>query len=66
MASKGTAAKGQRLRRGRLHIRCARCGKTAYHKKFKICASCGFGKSKKIRKYAWMKKKRSKWSYRIK
>ena len=66
MASKGTTSKGLRLRKGRLHVRCARCGKTAYHAINKICASCDFGKSKKLRKYSWMKRKRSKHSYRIK
>jgi len=66
MASKGTAAKGKKLRKGRLHIRCRRCGNHAYHKIKGICSSCGYGKSKRLRQYRWQKKKRSKWSYRIK
>ncbi|MBS3118037.1 50S ribosomal protein L37e [Candidatus Woesearchaeota archaeon] len=52
--SKGTAALG--LRKGRLHIRCRRCGKASYHKKTGICSSCGFGRSSKLRSYEWQKK----------
>ncbi len=29
------------------HIKCRRCGKKAYHKRKKKCASCGFGKTAK-------------------
>ena len=39
------------------HIRCRRCGKNTYHIRKKVCASCGFGKSKKIRRYSWQNKK---------
>ena len=38
-------------------IRCKRCGKPTYHIRKKKCASCGYGKSKKLRKYSWQKKK---------
>lgn len=41
------------------HIRCRRCGETTYHRGHEICSSCGYGKSAKIRSYAWMKKKKS-------
>lgn len=66
MASKGTAAKGKKIHKGRTHIRCPRCGKTAFHKRKKTCADCGYGKSAKFRRYRWNKKLRSKWSYRVK
>ncbi|MBU1203704.1 MAG: 50S ribosomal protein L37e, partial [Nanoarchaeota archaeon] len=36
-------------------IRCRRCGKPAYHIRKKTCSSCGFGKSSKLRTYAWKK-----------
>jgi len=40
-----------------LHIRCRRCGRNSYHRKHKYCAACGFGRTKKIRKYAWQSRK---------
>jgi len=54
--TKGTASKGQKRNKGRIHIRCRRCGKTAYHKIQSICSSCGYGKTKKLRRYNWDKK----------
>ena len=60
MASKGTAAKGKKRIHGRLHIRCRRCGKSAYHKIKRICSSCGFGKTTTLRTYKWLKDKVSK------
>ncbi len=42
----------------RTHIRCRRCGTVAYHRGHEKCSACGYGKSAKIRTYAWMKKKR--------
>ena len=53
--SDGTAAKGK-MGRGKAHIICRRCGRQAYHKSRKECASCGFGKSAKMRSYAWINK----------
>ncbi len=35
------------------HIRCRRCGRHTYHVRKKVCASCGFGRSSKLRSYAW-------------
>ncbi|MFC1691160.1 50S ribosomal protein L37e [Nanoarchaeota archaeon] len=52
----GTAALGKRSGK-KTHIRCRRCGKHTYHATKSVCASCGFGKSAKIRKFAWQKKK---------
>ena len=54
--SKGTSSKGLKGR-GRTHIRCRRCGRFAYNVSKKYCAACGFGISKKIRKFNWQKKK---------
>jgi large subunit ribosomal protein L37e len=64
--TKGTASRGKQRQKGRLHIRCRRCGKAAYHKIKSVCSKCGYGKSSKIRQYRWMKKKRSKRSYHVK
>jgi len=38
-----------------VHIRCRRCGRPSYHKINGICSDCGFGNSKKLRKYSWQK-----------
>ncbi len=43
--------------RGKTHIRCRRCGRHSYNIKKKYCAACGFGRSKRLRKYAWEKKR---------
>lgn len=40
----------------KLHIKCPRCGRNSFHKKKKKCSHCGYGKSKRIRKYKWNKK----------
>ena len=53
---KGTPSKGIRGRKPRLHIRCRRCGKPAYHRKKEVCSHCGYGKTSKLRKYKWNKK----------
>ena len=53
--TKGTPSMGKKS--GKVsHIKCRRCGKRAYHKSKGICASCGYGKTKKVRKYSWNKK----------
>jgi len=56
--SKGTPAMGHH-NKSKTHIHCRRCGKKTYHKKKKVCASCGFGKSSRLRKYKWQKKKKN-------
>ncbi|MEK6840128.1 MAG: 50S ribosomal protein L37e, partial [Nanoarchaeota archaeon] len=58
MGSKGTGAKGKKMHKGRLHIRCRRCGSPSYHKIDRICSKCGYGRTKRLRQYRWMKKKR--------
>jgi len=50
--SKGTPSKSGG---GKTHIICRRCGKRAYNVRTKVCASCGFWKSKRIRSYSWAK-----------
>ena len=39
----------------KLHIHCRRCGKKSYHMKKKVCSSCGYGQSAKMRSYKWNK-----------
>jgi large subunit ribosomal protein L37e len=53
--SKGTPSKGGRNKV--VHARCRRCGKNSYHVRQKTCSACGFGRSSKLRSYAWIKKK---------
>ncbi|MBI2564633.1 50S ribosomal protein L37e [Candidatus Woesearchaeota archaeon] len=53
--TKGTPSKGKRSR-GKAHIYCRRCGKHSYHVSDKICSSCNYGKSAKLRKYSWQVK----------
>ena len=52
---KGTPAMGKKSGK-RNNIRCRRCGSASFHKKKSECSSCGFGKSAKIRSFAWQKK----------
>jgi len=51
----GTPAKGK-FARGKTHIICRRCGRKTYHAAHKYCASCGFGKTRKLRVYNWKNK----------
>ncbi len=53
--TKGTPSMGKRSR-GKTHIMCRRCGHRSYHAAHGVCAKCGFGKSKRIRSFAWQKK----------
>ncbi len=55
---KGTPSKGKKGR-GKVHIRCRRCGRHSFHLRKGYCAACGFGRSSKLRKYSWQKKKLS-------
>ncbi|MBI5398084.1 50S ribosomal protein L37e [Candidatus Woesearchaeota archaeon] len=54
--SKGTASMGVRSGK-KTHLYCRRCGKHTFHKRKKRCASCGYGKTSKVRSYTWQKKK---------
>ena len=51
--AKGTPSMGKKSGKSRFVTRCRRCGKRSFHTKHKVCASCGFGKSKRLRKYNW-------------
>jgi large subunit ribosomal protein L37e len=51
----GTASQGRKSGK-KTHIPCRRCGKHTYHVKDSVCSSCGFGKSSKLRTFAWQKK----------
>ena len=54
--AKGTPSQGKHSSK-KTHIRCRRCGKRTYHVRKKTCSSCGYGKSARIRKYKWSKKR---------
>ncbi|OKY79190.1 MAG: Ribosomal protein L37E [Candidatus Methanohalarchaeum thermophilum] len=51
---KGTPSFGKR--QDKTHVKCRRCGNKSYNVEKGVCASCGFGKSKKQRKYSWQDK----------
>ncbi len=53
---KGTPSKGKRSGK-KTHIRCRRCGRHAYHMQHSECASCGFGATKRIRRFTWQNKR---------
>lgn len=53
--SKGTASHGKKSGK-KTHVRCRRCGERTYHVQKKRCASCGYGETARLRKYAWNKK----------
>ncbi|MBI4153774.1 50S ribosomal protein L37e [Candidatus Woesearchaeota archaeon] len=55
--TKGASSHGKKSGKN-VHIRCRRCGRASYHKINSICAHCGYGKTPRVRKYAWMKKLR--------
>lgn len=57
---KGTPTKGKKMHP--LTIKCRRCGHKSRHKKTGICSKCGYGKTSKVRKYKWQKKR----SYMVK
>ena len=54
MTGAGTPSQGKKNKT--VHVRCRRCGNKSYHKKKKVCASCGFGKTAKRRSYEWQSK----------
>ncbi|MET1128154.1 MAG: 50S ribosomal protein L37e [Thermoproteota archaeon] len=57
--SKGTPSFGK-MGRSYTHIRCPRCGRTSYHAAKGYCAACGWGRSRRLRRYSWMNKKVNK------
>ncbi|HDS58943.1 MAG TPA: 50S ribosomal protein L37e [Thermoplasmatales archaeon] len=52
--TKGTPSKSGG---GKTHIVCRRCGNRAFNVHDKVCASCGFGKSKRLREYSWQRQR---------
>ncbi|MDK2987044.1 50S ribosomal protein L37e [Methanothermococcus thermolithotrophicus] len=54
--SKGTPSQGKH-NKGSNHIICRRCGRRSYHVRKKVCAACGFGASKRMKRFAWQWKK---------
>ncbi|MBI5133676.1 MAG: 50S ribosomal protein L37e [Thaumarchaeota archaeon] len=52
---KGTTSMGN-YTRGRVHIRCRRCGSNSYHLRSKQCSKCGYPDSR-MRKYAFIRAK---------
>ncbi|MCW7076003.1 MAG: 50S ribosomal protein L37e [Candidatus Syntrophoarchaeum sp.] len=57
--SKGTPSMGKRQKKS--HIRCRRCGNNSFNVHRKVCASCGFGKSRRLKSNQWQVK-RVKWN----
>ncbi|NYT01805.1 MAG: 50S ribosomal protein L37e [Methanosarcinales archaeon] len=52
--SKGTPSRGKCQKKS--HIRCRRCGSISFNFNRKVCVACGFGTTKKLRSYKWMRK----------
>jgi large subunit ribosomal protein L37e len=53
--TKGTYSEGKKSGKKNM-IACRRCGKRSYHYTRHECASCGYGKTTKLRSYNWQKK----------
>ncbi|MCE4615420.1 MAG: 50S ribosomal protein L37e [Desulfurococcales archaeon] len=53
---KGTPSMGKHGR-SKTHIRCRRCGRNSFNVAKGYCVACGFGRSKRIRRYSWQNKK---------
>jgi large subunit ribosomal protein L37e len=54
MAGKGSPSMGKRQKK--THILCRRCGKRARHIRTGICSACGFGRSRRVRRFSWQSK----------
>ncbi|NLI73901.1 MAG: 50S ribosomal protein L37e [Euryarchaeota archaeon] len=54
--SKGTPSMGKHSSK-KQHIPCRRCGKSSYNMTKSVCASCGYGKTSKLRSYSWIKQR---------
>ncbi len=53
--TKGTPSMGKKS--GKItNTHCRRCGKRTYLMRKKVCSSCGYGASSKLRSYSWQKK----------
>jgi len=53
--TKGTPSMGKKSGK-KNSIVCRRCGKRTYNIRKKRCSSCGYGRSAKLRSFAWQKK----------
>jgi len=53
---KGTPSFGK-MNKTPTHIRCRRCGRNSYNVRKHYCAACGFGRTRKIKRYSWQNKK---------
>ncbi|BAA79492.1 50S ribosomal protein L37e [Aeropyrum pernix K1] len=53
---KGTPSMGKHGR-SKTHIVCRRCGRRSYNVAKGYCAACGFGRSRRMRRYSWQNKK---------
>jgi large subunit ribosomal protein L37e len=49
--AKGTPSFGKKNKVS--HILCRRCGKRSFNKSKGFCSACGFGKSKRMKKFSW-------------
>ncbi|MBN2015121.1 MAG: 50S ribosomal protein L37e [Candidatus Altiarchaeota archaeon] len=45
--TKGTPSLGKRNKK-HTHVRCRRCGKNSFHERKGVCASCGYGRTKRF------------------
>jgi len=54
--SKGTPSFGKH-NKGKTHIRCRRCGRHSFNVRKGYCVACGYGRSKRMRRYSWQNKK---------
>ena len=50
--TKGTPSFGKRNKKP-THVVCRRCGRHSFNVKKGYCTHCGFGRSKRMRKYSW-------------
>ncbi len=49
--AKGTPSFGKKQKK--THVLCRRCGRHSFHASKGVCSACGFGESKKIKKFKW-------------
>ncbi|MCK4336072.1 MAG: 50S ribosomal protein L37e [Candidatus Aenigmarchaeota archaeon] len=49
--TKGTPSFGKKQKK--THVLCRRCGRHSFHASGGVCSACGFGGSKKIKKFKW-------------
>lgn len=54
---KGTPSKGKK-NKAATHKTCRRCGKHSYHRRKRFCASCGFGRTAKLKQPSWRNRNR--------